>query len=81
MVSNLDVVDTNGMYSIKLPFRPFSTGSMTFQEGILDNSKKSNLLTNYFEALRRRLDIIKPSQQQIRDFINSKPHTLSAGVK
>lgn len=33
------------------------------------------------EALRRRLDIIKPSQRQIRDFLISKPSTLSPGIK
>lgn len=33
------------------------------------------------EALRRRLDIIKPSQRQIRDFLNQKPCTLSPGLK
>lgn len=33
------------------------------------------------EALRRRLDIIKPSQKQIRDFLAQKPCTLSPGVK
>lgn len=33
------------------------------------------------EALRRRLDIIKPTQQQIRDFIVQKPSTLSPRVK
>lgn len=33
------------------------------------------------EALRRRLDIIKPSQCQIRDFLNQKPSTLSPGIK
>lgn len=33
------------------------------------------------EALRRRLDIIKPSQRQIRDFLMNKPSTLSSGIK
>jgi len=33
------------------------------------------------EALRRRLDIIKPSQKQIRDFLAQKPCTLSPGIK
>lgn len=33
------------------------------------------------EALRRRLDIIKPSQRQIRDFLLQKPSTLSPGIK
>lgn len=33
------------------------------------------------EALRRRLDIIKPSQRQIRDFLRQKPCTLSPGIK
>lgn len=33
------------------------------------------------EALRRRLDIIKPSQRQIRDFLKQKPSTLSPGIK
>lgn len=33
------------------------------------------------EALRRRLDIIKPSQKQIRDFLGQKPSTLSPGIK
>lgn len=33
------------------------------------------------EALRRRLDIIKPSQRQIREFLNQKPSTLSPGIK
>lgn len=33
------------------------------------------------EALRRRLDIIKPTQQQIRDFLAQRPSTLSPGIK
>lgn len=33
------------------------------------------------EALRRRLDIIKPSQRQIREFLRLKPSTLSPGIK
>lgn len=33
------------------------------------------------EALRRRLDIIKPSQKQIRDFLAQRPSTLSPGIK
>lgn len=33
------------------------------------------------EALRRRLDIIKPSQRQIRDFLRQRPSTLSPGIK
>lgn len=33
------------------------------------------------EALRRRLDIIKPSQKQIRDFLSQRPCTLSPGIK
>lgn len=33
------------------------------------------------EALRRRLDIIKPSQRQIREFLSEKPSTLSTGIK
>lgn len=33
------------------------------------------------EALRRRLDIIKPSQRQIRDFLRLRPSTLSPGIK
>lgn len=33
------------------------------------------------DALKRRLDIINPSQQQIREFIKTKPATLSLGVK
>lgn len=33
------------------------------------------------EALRRRLDIIKPSQGQIREFLRQKPSTLSPGIK
>jgi phosphoserine phosphatase len=33
------------------------------------------------EALRRRLDIIKPSQKQIRDFLSQRPSTLSPGIK
>ena len=33
------------------------------------------------EALKRRLDIINPSQQQIREFIKLHPATLSLGIK
>lgn len=33
------------------------------------------------EALRLRLNIIKPSQKQIRDFLKAHPSTLSAGIK
>jgi len=33
------------------------------------------------EALRLRLNIIKPSQKQIRDFLKAHPSTLSIGVK
>lgn len=33
------------------------------------------------EALRRRLDIIKPSQRQIHDFLRLRPSTLSPGIK
>lgn len=33
------------------------------------------------EALRRRLDIIKPSQSQIREFLGTNPSTLSPGFK
>lgn len=33
------------------------------------------------EALRRRLDIIKPTQKQIRDFLEEKPSSLSPRVK
>lgn len=33
------------------------------------------------EALRRRLDIINPSQKQIKDFVKKHPSTLSPGVK
>lgn len=33
------------------------------------------------EALRRRLDIIKPSQSQIRQFLMEKPSTLSPHIK
>lgn len=33
------------------------------------------------EALRRRLDIIKPSQKQISDFLASHPSTLSHGIR
>lgn len=31
------------------------------------------------DALKRRLDIINPSQQQIREFIKTQPPTLSLG--
>lgn len=33
------------------------------------------------EALRLRLNIIRPSQRQIRDFLKAHPSTLSAGIK
>lgn len=33
------------------------------------------------EALRRRLDIIKPTQAQIRQFLMEKPSTLSPRIK
>lgn len=33
------------------------------------------------DALRRRLDIINPSQKQIREFLSSHPSTLSPGIK
>ena len=33
------------------------------------------------EALRLRLNIIKPTQKQIKDFLKSRPSTLSVGVK
>lgn len=33
------------------------------------------------EALRRRLDIIKPSQRQIREFLATRPSSLSPGIK
>ena len=33
------------------------------------------------EALKRRLDIIKPSQTQISDFLRSNPSTLSPGIR
>lgn len=33
------------------------------------------------EALRRRLDIIKPTQSQIRQFLMEKPSTLSPRIK
>lgn len=33
------------------------------------------------EALRRRLDIIKPSQRQIREFLAQRPSSLSPGIK
>lgn len=33
------------------------------------------------EALRLRLNIIKPSQKQIRDFLKANPSTLSTGIK
>ncbi|XP_058836733.1 phosphoserine phosphatase isoform X2 [Topomyia yanbarensis] len=33
------------------------------------------------EALKRRLDIIKPSQRQIREFLKTRPSTISAGVR
>lgn len=33
------------------------------------------------EALRLRLNIIRPTQQQIRDFLKSHPSTLSQGIK
>lgn len=33
------------------------------------------------EALRLRLNIIRPTQQQIRDFLKAQPSTLSQGIK
>lgn len=33
------------------------------------------------EALRLRLNIIRPSQKQIRDFLKTNPSTLSPGIK
>lgn len=33
------------------------------------------------EALRRRLDIIKPTQRQIKDFLESRPSTMSQGIR
>lgn len=33
------------------------------------------------DALRLRLNIIQPSQRQIRDFLKAKPSTLSPGIK
>lgn len=33
------------------------------------------------EALRLRLNIIQPSQLQIRDFLKTHPSTLSPGIK
>uniref|UniRef100_A0A2M4AHQ9 Phosphoserine phosphatase n=3 Tax=Anopheles triannulatus TaxID=58253 RepID=A0A2M4AHQ9_9DIPT len=33
------------------------------------------------EALKRRLDLIKPSQRQIREFLKTHPSTISPGVK
>lgn len=33
------------------------------------------------DALKRRLDIIKPSQRQIREFLKTHPSTVSAGVR
>lgn len=33
------------------------------------------------DALKRRLDIINPTQQQIREFIKIQPATLSLGIK
>lgn len=33
------------------------------------------------EALRRRLDIIKPSKRQIREFLKTHPSTISGGVR
>lgn len=33
------------------------------------------------EALRLRLNIIRPTQQQIRDFLKAQPSTLSPGIK
>lgn len=33
------------------------------------------------EALQLRLDIIQPSQRQIRDFVKDRPSTLSHGIK
>ncbi|XP_058466037.1 phosphoserine phosphatase isoform X2 [Malaya genurostris] len=33
------------------------------------------------DALKRRLDIIKPSQKQIREFLKTRPSTVSSGVR
>lgn len=33
------------------------------------------------EALRLRLNIIRPSQKQVRDFLKAHPSTLSPGIK
>lgn len=33
------------------------------------------------EALRRRLNIIRPSQKQVREFLKARPSTLTTGVK
>lgn len=33
------------------------------------------------EALRRRLDIIKPTQAQIKEFLAKKPSTMSPGIE
>lgn len=33
------------------------------------------------EALRLRLNIIRPTQKQIRDFLKAHPSTLSPGIK
>lgn len=33
------------------------------------------------EALRRRLDIIKPTQAQIKEFLAKKPCTMSSGIE
>lgn len=33
------------------------------------------------EALRLRLNIIQPTQQQIREFLKARPSTLSPGIK
>lgn len=33
------------------------------------------------EALRLRLNIIQPTQRQIRDFLKARPSTLSPGIK
>lgn len=33
------------------------------------------------EALRLRLNIIRPTQKQIRDFLKAQPSTLSQGIK
>lgn len=36
---------------------------------------------SFQEALTKRLDIIRPSQQNISDFIKDHPSTLTPGIK